>query len=384
MKVRVVIAKLLRTTLTTSLMLMAVGVATVAGPLQDMDAAVAAFQRGDYAAAARINHRLADLGFAPAQTVLGLAYHYGRGVRQNDPEAVKWFRKAADQGYAEAEFYLARAYEYGMGVRQNYTEAMKWFREAADQGYANAQNDIGLAYLNGQGVPQNHAEAVKWFRKSAEQGNASGQWMLGMAYQGGHGAPQNYVLAYMWSNLAVGRTTTAEDHDMIFKWRDSMATAMSPAQITYAQVLSQKCLESNYKDCGPSTVTMGVALKDKGSGTLTVPVEINDTMTLNFIIDSGASDVVVPADVFSTLKRTGTIKETDFTGLQTYVLADGKELQSQTFMIRTLRVGDLLVKNVAASVAPLEGSLLLGQSFLARFKLWSIDNEKKKLFLEPL
>jgi hypothetical protein len=41
----------------------------------------------------------------------------------------------------------------------------------------------------------------------------------------------------------------------------------------------------------------------KERGTLVVPVEINGKITLDFTIDSGAADVSVPADVFSTLTR---------------------------------------------------------------------------------
>ena len=112
-------------------------------------------------------------------------------------------------------------------------------------------------------------------------------------------------------------------------------------------------------------------------GIFVVPVEINGTMTLDFVIDSGA------ADVFSTLKRAGTISELDILGRQTYVLADGSKSQSATFTIRSLRVGGMVVKNVRGSVASSQGSLLLGQSSLEHFKSWSIDNTKHELFLEP-
>jgi predicted aspartyl protease len=96
-----------------------------------------------------------------------------------------------------------------------------------------------------------------------------------------------------------------------------------------------------------------------------------------------ASDVSVPADVFSTLKRTGTIKHTDVLRQRTYVLADGSKSQSATFTIRSLKVGDMVIENVRASVAPTQGPLLLGQSFLERFKSWSINNTKHELLLEP-
>jgi hypothetical protein len=76
------------------------------------------------------------------------------------------------------------------------------------------------------------------------------------------------------------------------------------------------------------------------SGTYVVPVLINDAITLDFIVDSRAVDVSIPADVVMTLMRTGTLKDTDFLGEQTYVLADGSTVPSQTFRIRSLKVGN--------------------------------------------
>jgi len=126
-----------------------------------------------------------------------------------------------------------------------------------------------------------------------------------------------------------------------------------------------------------------IALKQDG-GTFVVPVLVNNKITLNFTLDSGASDVSIPADVFSTLTRTGTVAPNDLLGEQTYELADGSKQTSQRFRIQSLRVGSLELRNVIASVAPPEGSLLLGLSFLSRLKSWSIDNERHLLlFNEP-
>jgi clan AA aspartic protease (TIGR02281 family) len=130
-----------------------------------------------------------------------------------------------------------------------------------------------------------------------------------------------------------------------------------------------------------NTTRIEIPLKSLG-GTFVVPVFINDTITLNFVVDSGAADVSVPADVVGTLIRAGTIGRSDFTGKQTYVLADGSTAPSNTFVIRSLKVGDILIENVKGSVSPAAGSLLLGQSFLQRFKSWSMDNNKHVLVLE--
>jgi clan AA aspartic protease (TIGR02281 family) len=123
-------------------------------------------------------------------------------------------------------------------------------------------------------------------------------------------------------------------------------------------------------------------LMKKSRGTYVVPVTINDAITLDFTVDSGASDVAIPADVVLTLMRAGTIRSTDFIGKRTYVLADGTRTKSRTFRIRSLTVGDRAVRDVVGSVAPASGTLLLGQSFLGRFKSWSIDNSRHALVLE--
>jgi clan AA aspartic protease (TIGR02281 family) len=117
-------------------------------------------------------------------------------------------------------------------------------------------------------------------------------------------------------------------------------------------------------------------------GTFTVPVSINNSLTLNFVLDSGATDVSIPADVVLTLMRTGTLNAADFLGTKTYRLADGRTVPSQTFRIKSLKVGEKVLENVTGSVASVEGSLLLGQSFLRRFKSWSIDNQRQVLVLE--
>jgi clan AA aspartic protease (TIGR02281 family) len=132
----------------------------------------------------------------------------------------------------------------------------------------------------------------------------------------------------------------------------------------------------------PSPQKPDVPLKNDG-GVFAVPVEINGAITLDFAVDSGSADVSIPLDVFSTLKRTGTIMEPDILGHGTYVLADGSKSRSVRFKIRSLKVGDRVLENVPASVAASGGMLLLGQSFLGRFKTWSIDNAKHKLVLEP-
>jgi clan AA aspartic protease (TIGR02281 family) len=131
----------------------------------------------------------------------------------------------------------------------------------------------------------------------------------------------------------------------------------------------------------PGSDETEVRLRRQG-GTLTVPVSINNTMTLPFMIDSGASDVGISADVLEKLMRTGTVTKADFLGRQSYHLADGSTVSGETFRIHTLKVGDREVRDVIGSVSNDENTLLLGQSFLSRFRSWSIDNQRQVLLLK--
>jgi hypothetical protein len=71
-----------------------------------------------------------------------------------------------------------------------------------------------------------------------------------------------------------------------------------------------------------AAATETVALKAEG-GELLVPVVINDSVKLDFMLDSGASVVTIPADVAMTLIRTGTLTRDDYLGRETFQLADG-------------------------------------------------------------
>ena len=120
---------------------------------------------------------------------------------------------------------------------------------------------------------------------------------------------------------------------------------------------------------------------EPSGGVYVVPVRFNDAITLPAIVDSGASDVSIPADIVSTLMRTKTITGEDFLGAQTYVLADGSKVPSHRFRIRSLKVGNKTVENVVAGITSVKGDILLGQSFLSKFKSWSVDNEQHTLIL---
>ncbi len=99
-----------------------------------------------------------------------------------------------------------------------------------------------------------------------------------------------------------------------------------------------------------------------------------------FILDSGASDVQVPAEVFLLLYPRGTPAPRFLAG-GSYRLADGRVVQSRRFVIPSLRVGDYEFPDVPASIGEPGAPLLLGQNVLGRLGRWSIDNRRGVLVL---
>jgi clan AA aspartic protease (TIGR02281 family) len=125
-----------------------------------------------------------------------------------------------------------------------------------------------------------------------------------------------------------------------------------------------------------------ISLQENDGGLYLAQVNINGAFTIGFVIDSGASLVMIPEDVVSTLFRTGKLKLSDFTGEGiTISLADGSTLPSKTFTLRELSLGDIHLSNVAAAVGTTKSPALLGQSFLSRLKSWSLDNARHVLML---
>jgi len=116
-------------------------------------------------------HEAAEQGDAKAQEELGLMYLTGRGVEQDDVQAVYWYRKAAEQGNASAQFTLGGMYDYGRGVTNDDVQAACWYRKAADQSDVLAQCELGCMYYGGRGVAKDDGQAVYWLRKAAEQGD---------------------------------------------------------------------------------------------------------------------------------------------------------------------------------------------------------------------
>jgi hypothetical protein len=93
-------------------------------------------------------------------------------------------RKLADQGDAEAQFQMGVRYHNGENVPQDDAQAMQWFLRSAEQGHVDAQSHLGAYYWAGRGVPENLSQAYLWSEIALAGGDENSKSRLqGLASQ---------------------------------------------------------------------------------------------------------------------------------------------------------------------------------------------------------
>ena len=127
------------------------------------------------------NKKAADLleqsalqGHGEASYHLGVCYHYGHGVEADLRTAYELYLRSAWLGYGKGFSMVGEFYAEGICVRQNYPEAMKWFHstrksgDPAAMGYA--EYWLGRCYENGWGVPADQETAKNWYEEAVSHG----------------------------------------------------------------------------------------------------------------------------------------------------------------------------------------------------------------------
>ena len=99
-----------------------------------------------------------------------------------------------------------------------------------------------------------------------------------------------------------------------------------------------------------------------------------------FLLDTGASNIVIDRKIERELLLSGSIKREDYLDESTYIMANNESVVAQNVILREIKVGNYTVKNVKAAIID-GGSLLCGQSFLESFSKWEINKFNKTLTL---
>lgn len=112
------------------------------------------------------------------------------------------------------------------------------------------------------------------------------------------------------------------------------------------------------------------------NGVTKVSCTING-LPLNFVFDTGASDVTMSLVEANFMLKNGYLTEKDIIGKQHYQTADGNISEGTVVNINSINFGGLTLNNVRASVVKTQNApLLLGQTVLQRLGKIEIDNAK--------
>jgi clan AA aspartic protease (TIGR02281 family) len=336
--------------------------------------------------------------FAMSTSPVRAGYEEGvKAARRSDYEtARREYLTAALDGHSIAQNNLGQLYLKGLGGPIDLEQALRWFAVAAAAGQVNAQTSLADMYETGKAGTVDYSRALYWYHRAAVSGFFIAQFSFASMLEAGRGVKVDPVGALAWYILSARNRPGAsneyylEEFTKASQSRDALSARLDSTAVTAARNLADQWSpghtveELRYPQMtgveGTSADRETIVLRREG-GTYVLPTSINGRLTLDFTLDSGAADVCIPADVAATLMRTRTLTAVDFLGRQTYILADGSSLPSQQVRIRSLRIGDVEIRNVVASIVPPNGSLLLGQSFLGRLPSWTIDNRQPALIV---
>lgn len=150
-----------------------------AAPTTDLDAGLAARDRGDHATALRL---------------------LGAAARGTDPRAA---------------VALADIHERGIGVPRDHVESLRWRRLAAERGDPESAYRVGVRHASGDGVERDDASARRWFRIAAERGHGPAQEALAQLLGAAGSSDADLREAGVWYGRAVAAGAVATPPDAV-------------------------------------------------------------------------------------------------------------------------------------------------------------------------
>lgn len=107
-----------------------------------------------------------------------------------------------------------------------------------------------------------------------------------------------------------------------------------------------------------------------------LPGKVNG-LELNFIFDTGASDVSLSMAEAIFMVKNGYLVEDDFIGVSYSQIANGDIVENMDVVLREVEIAGIKLHNVTASISnTLEAPLLLGQSAIQKLGPIQLDGNK--------
>lgn len=112
----------------------------------------------------------------------------------------------------------------------------------------------------------------------------------------------------------------------------------------------------------------------KDNGVFYTPVILNNIITIDMMIDTGAAECSIPPCVANTLIKTNTLIFSDILPSQNYILADGTIVTCKRFILKSLKIGNRTLYNIECSVSSSDSSgLILGSNVFKKLKFIKLN-----------
>src|ERR1700684_1185764 len=116
---------------------------------------------------------------APELFEKGMNALQGSSATRSIPNAVEFFRRSAELGFAPAQVVLGYFYDTGHAVTADPRQALDLSKKAGQQDDSLAQWLVGRIIYAGSVPPQDLNEAQKWLEKSSAHGDPFAAYLLG-------------------------------------------------------------------------------------------------------------------------------------------------------------------------------------------------------------
>lgn len=152
---------------------------------------------------------------------------------------------------------------------------------------------------------------------------------------------------------------------------------------TYREKISGRIEALEVKAQQPAEPAVSeIDIRRMAGGTFEVPCSVNG-LDLKMLFDTGASDVTISSVEANFMLKNGHLGKDDIKGKKYYQIANGDITEGTVVLLREVKVGDAILRNVEASVVKSQKApLLLGQSVMERFGTITIDNINSKLIIK--
>ena len=157
-------------------------------------------------------------------------------------------------------------------------------------------------------------------------------------------------------------------YEMMFKCGDPYSGADSGNNWTSS---------SEHDIIGPGDDTVHILTLD---GMTYVKINLGGT-TQFWLLDTGATDLLINTDMETTLKNEHIITPANYLGIGEYELANGTIDTCRKYRIDILKIGKFTLNNIRIAVTDKGKKIIAGKALLNKFRYWILNNKDNVLVL---